>query len=107
MDGEKAKVAITHDVNKARYNYPLTEAANKWVLDKILNVDKVVVQSWYVPEQDGCKVGYSCVKNSKVVCQIVFDENTLMEDRIAAMQVSLRMTDGNNSQKQKSSTSSP
>lgn len=107
MDGEKAKVAITHDVHKARYNYPLTEAANKWVLDKILNVDKVVVQSWYVPEQDSYKVGYSCVKNSKVVCQITFDDNTPIEDRIAAMQVSLRMTNGNDSQKQTSSTSSP
>lgn len=89
------------------YNYPLTEAANKWVLDKILNVDRVVVQTWLDMSLNGYKVMYSCYRKSKLTCSMIFEDSTPIEDRVTALQVALRMTDGNDTKEQEGSTTTP
>lgn len=100
-------MAITHDITRTIYNYPLTEAANRWVLDKILNVDKVVVQTWFDMPISSYKVMYWCYRRSKLVCSMAFDDSTPMEDRVTALQVAIRMTDGNDTKKQEGSTTTP
>ncbi len=89
------------------YNYPLTQQANKWVLDKILNVDQIVVETWLDQAISQYKIGYACYRKQKLVCKMVFDDATPLEDRVTAMQVALRMTDGNDNQKQEGGAPSP
>lgn len=101
-------MAITLDHNYPNsYNYPLTEAANKWVLDKILNVDRVVVQTWYDTRVPEYKIMYSCYRGSKLACSMTFEDSTPIEDRVTALQVTLRINDGNNTEEQKGGTTSP
>jgi hypothetical protein len=91
---------------QSNYDYPLTQQANRWVLDKILNVDKVVVQTWLdYNTYNSYKIGYACIRKDKVVLKMVFDDDTPLQDRVTAMQVALRMNDGNDSQGQEGGTS--
>ncbi len=106
MGGERAK-AITIPDQSNIYNYTLTEQANKWILDKILNVDKVVVQTWLDTTESTYRIAYACYRKQKLVCKIVFDDDTPLEDRVTAMQVALRMSDGNDNQKQEGGSTSP
>lgn len=106
MGGERARAITIHDQANT-YNYTLTQQANKWVLDKILNVDKVVVQTWLDTPYMTYRVGYACYRKQKLVCKIVFDDDTPLEDRVTAMQVALRMNDGNDNQKQEGGAPSP
>lgn len=78
----------------------MTQQANKWVLDKILNVDKIVVQSLLRMDSMTYVIQYACIRDQKVVLTMVFDDDTPIEDRVTAMQVALRMTNGNDNQKQ-------
>lgn len=104
--GEKVRAVTIHD-QPSTYNYSLTQMANKWVLDKILNVDKIVVQTLLRTDSMTYVVQYACIRDQKVVVTMVFDDDTPMEDRITAMQVALRMSDGNHNQKQEGGITSP
>lgn len=95
-------MAITHDTSK--YNYNLTQQANRWVLDKILNVDKVIVQTQLRMDSMDYVVSYACIRNNKVVLRMVFEDDVPLQDRVTAMQVALRIENGNDSQKQKGGT---
>jgi len=89
----------------SNYDYPLTQQANRWVLDKVLKVDKVIVQTRLDMAVMTYKIDYVCVRNNKVVLRMVFDDDIPLQDRVTAMQVALRMNDGNDSQGQEGSTS--
>lgn len=80
----------------------LTAQANKWVLDKILNVDKVVVYTHLDVSIMQYKIGYVCVRRGEVVLKMTFDDDVPLQDRVTAMQVALRINNGNDSQGQES-----
>jgi len=89
--GEKAKVATT-----------LTDTATAVLLKDIFNVDKVhVLRRPHVMDE----IEYALMRDGKVVCNMKFDETTPLEDRVTALRVAMRMSDGNFSQGEGSSPS--
>lgn len=91
MAGEKAKVATT-----------LNDAATAVLLKDILHVDKVQVvrRPWLFDE-----VEYILIKENNPICHMTFDDLTPIEDRVTALRVAMRMSDGNNNQREGSSPS--
>lgn len=83
MDGEKAKVAIR-----------LSKRINTTYLARILGVD--CVEETYYPCE--LQVQYVCITEGKEICRMKFDDDTPLEDRIAAMLVSIRIEHGNDSE---------
>ncbi len=89
----------------------LTEHANWMLLDKVLGVDEVVVDTWYDFQNFGYKARYSCYRGTngkqQMVCSIVFTDDVPIEDRVTALRVALRMSNGNDTEEQKGSTTTP
>jgi len=109
VDGEKARVDIIP--NQVSKSAALTEHANWMLLDKVLGVDEVVVDTWYDFQNFGYKARYACYKSSngrqKMVCSMVFTDDVPIEDRVTALRVALRMSNGNDTEEQKGGTTTP
>lgn len=91
MAGEKAKVATT-----------LSDTATAVLLKDIFHVDKVhVLRSPYAIDE----IEYALMRDGKVICNMKFDELTPIEDRVTALRVAMRMSDGNFNQGEGSSPS--
>jgi hypothetical protein len=89
VDGVKERVVIT-----------LNDYATKALLKDILDVDQVI--TYHNPYVLG--VSYSVIKNNKEICQMNFDEDTPIEDRVMALRVTMRMEHGNDSKSKGGST---
>lgn len=89
MDGEKAKVATR-----------LIRRINTTYLARILGVD-CVEETYYLGED---AVKYVCTTENIEVCSMKFNEDTPLEDRIAAMLVIIRIEHGNDSEGKGGST---
>lgn len=91
MAGEKAKVATT-----------LSDTATAVLLKDIFHVDKVhVLRRPHAIDE----IEYALMRDGKVVCAMKFDDITPLEDRVTALRVAMRMSDGNDSQGEGSSPS--
>ena len=94
-------MAITqNELNRPDY---LTDYVNRWLLHDLLKVDKIFVDTWFDATCGGYKVMYRCMKGGKVVCRMEFDDGVPIKDRITAMQIALRIEDGNHTEGQESS----
>lgn len=92
----------THPNNQVSRIY-LTEHVNRWVLQDLLKVDNVLVESRFDTKSLEYKVIYACMKGGKRICVMEFDEDIPVQDRITAMQTALRIENGNHTEGQKSS----
>jgi len=85
---------------KERVVITLNDYATKALLEDILEVDQVI--TYHNPYVLG--VSYSVIKNNREICQMSFNEDTPIEDRVTALRVAMRIQHGNDSKSEGGST---
>lgn len=85
---------LTEVGEKERVATILNHYASRALLQEILKVDNVVVTQ----NHETMSVDYALYQDGVVVCKTKFDEDTSLEDRVAALRVLMRMEHGNYSE---------